>query len=168
MNFNRPSDGAVDTSTSSELSETNRRIDQRYACLPSEFDANANANVCPMFADQDLYATIKRTKLDDDFVLSVNEHLDRLKANIYKDLIRRETLPQPVGQHARHVLALLRSICKSAYEQAVELVDERAVVRRAALNVMAAIDHILHMNFPASNDRSRHVSRCQSPVDRHR
>jgi hypothetical protein len=98
-----------------------------------------------------LYNSIKQTKLDTDFVLSVNDYLDRLKANVYKDLIRRETLLRNGKNHTRNLISLIRCICKISYEQALQISDQTILSKCAVLYTMTAIDYILQGNFPQSN-----------------
>ncbi|CAF4700280.1 unnamed protein product, partial [Rotaria sp. Silwood1] len=95
-----------------------------------------------------IYNSIKQTKLDTDFVLSVNNYLDRLKSNIYKDLIRRETLLRNGKNHTKNLISLIRCICKISYEQALEITNDSMTSKRAIVYTMAAIDYILQGNFP--------------------
>ena len=97
-----------------------------------------------------IYNSIKQTKLDSDFILSVNDYLDRLKANIYKDLIRRGTLLRNGINHIDNLLYLLRCVCKIAYEQSVKLSQDSTVVQHAVLYTMTAIDYILQHQYPQS------------------
>ncbi|CAF4297885.1 unnamed protein product [Rotaria sp. Silwood2] len=94
-----------------------------------------------------LYNSIKQTKLDIDFILSVNDYLDRLKSNIYKDLIRRETLLRNGKNHTKKLISLIRYICKISYEQALEIANDSMTSKRAIVYTMAAIDYILQGNF---------------------
>ncbi|CAF2987208.1 unnamed protein product [Rotaria socialis] len=95
-----------------------------------------------------LYNSIKQTRLDTDFILSVNDYLERLKVNIYKDLIRRETLLRNGKNHAKNLISLVRCICKISYKQAVEITNDSMISKRAIIYTMTAIDHILQCNFP--------------------
>ncbi|CAF1121667.1 unnamed protein product [Rotaria sp. Silwood1] len=95
-----------------------------------------------------IYNSIKQTKLDTDFILSVNNYLDRLKSNIYKDLIRRETLLRNGKNHTKNLISLIRCICKISYEQALEITNDSMTSKRAIVYTMAAIDYILQGNFP--------------------
>ncbi|CAF4786194.1 unnamed protein product, partial [Rotaria sp. Silwood2] len=88
-----------------------------------------------------------QTKLDIDFILSVNDYLDRLKSNIYKDLIRRETLLRNGKNHTKKLISLIRYICKISYEQALEIANDSMTSKRAIVYTMAAIDYILQGNF---------------------
>ncbi|CAF0818763.1 unnamed protein product [Rotaria sordida] len=95
-----------------------------------------------------LYNSIKQTKLDTDFILSVNNYLDHLKSNIYKDLIRRETLLRNGKNHTKNLILLIRCICKISYEQAFEITNDSMTSKRAIIYTMTAIDYILQGNFP--------------------
>lgn len=111
-----------------------------------------------------LYNSIKQTKLDPDFILSLNDYLDRLKANIYKDLIRQDTLVRNGKNHVRNLVRLIRCICKISYEQALEITHDALAVKRAVLYTMTAIDHILQVHFPQSN-RSLLILEASSSVN---
>ncbi|CAF0932671.1 unnamed protein product, partial [Didymodactylos carnosus] len=95
------------------------------------------------------YLLISQTKLDLDFIMSVNDYLDRLKASVYKDLIRKETLHRNGNNHSKALVALLRCMCKISYEQALEVTSDLTASKRAVLYTMTAIEHILQENFPA-------------------
>ncbi|CAM4742049.1 unnamed protein product [Rotaria magnacalcarata] len=95
-----------------------------------------------------LYNSIKETRLDTDFILSVNDYLERLRVNIYKDLIRRETLLRNGKNHTKNLISLVRCICKISYKQAVEITNDTMISKRAIIYTMTAIDHILQCNFP--------------------
>ncbi|CAF3863620.1 unnamed protein product [Adineta steineri] len=95
-----------------------------------------------------LYNSIKQTKLDTDFILSVNDYLDRLKANIYKDLIRRETVLRNGKNHIENFISLIRCICKISYEQSLEISNNLNIIEYAVIYIMTAIDYILQCNFP--------------------
>ncbi len=99
-----------------------------------------------------LYNSIKQTKLDTDFILSVNNYLDRLKSNIYKDLIRRETLLRNGKNHTRNLISLIRCITKISYEQALEISNDSITSKHMILYTMTAIDYILQTNFPQSKN----------------
>ncbi|CAF1033972.1 unnamed protein product [Adineta ricciae] len=107
-----------------------RIIDQSYSNIPV------------------IYNSIKQTKLDSDFIVSVNDYLDRLKANIYKNLIRRGTLLRNGTNHIDNLLYLLRCVCKIAYEQSVKLSQDSTIVQHAVLYTMTAIDYILQHQCP--------------------
>ncbi|CAF1584088.1 unnamed protein product [Adineta ricciae] len=95
-----------------------------------------------------IYNSIKQTKLDSNFIVSVNDYLDRLKANIYKNLIRRGILLRNGTNHIDNLLYLLRCVCKIAYEQSVTLSQDSTVVQHAVLYTMTAIDYILQHQYP--------------------
>lgn len=97
-----------------------------------------------------LYNSIKQIKLDISFILSINNYIDRLKANIYKDLIRHETVLRNGKNHTKTLILLVRCICKISYEQALEISNDSMIIKRAALYAMTAIDHILQGNLPQS------------------
>ena len=97
-----------------------------------------------------MYNSIKQTKLDRDFILSINNYLERLKTNIYKDLIQRETLPRNGKNHARNFISLFRCIYKISYEQAQEMLNKSMSVKYVVLYIMTTVDHILQNNFPES------------------
>ena len=83
-------------------------------------------------------------KLDKDFLISMNDYLNRLKSNIYKDLIRRETLLRNGKNHTRDLIVLLRRICQISFE------ESQNNSNRPALYIMTAIDQILRSHFPQS------------------
>ena len=98
-----------------------------------------------------LYASIQQTKLDTNFVTSLNDYLDRLKAHVYKDLIRRETLLRNGKTHSRNLMSLIRCICKISYEQAHETSTEPSLTKHAVIYTMTAIDYILQSQCPQSS-----------------
>lgn len=89
-------------------------------------------------------------KLDSDFLISVNNYLNQLKSNIYKDLIRRETLLHNGKNHTKNFIFLIRSICKISYAQALEISNNSNPSKHAILYIIKAIDYILQNNFPKS------------------
>lgn len=95
------------------------------------------------------YASIKTTKLDVDFILSVNDFLDRLKGKIYKDFLRHRNGRSSI----RHFVRLIRCIWKISFEQSNEINRNEFVIKRTILYVMTAVEHLLQMNFP-SNKKS--------------
>ena len=98
-----------------------------------------------------LYSSIQQTKLDTDFVTSLNDYLDRLKANVYKDLIRRETLLRNGKTHSRNLMSLIRCICKISYEQAHESSTDASSIKNAVIYTMTAMDYILQSQCPQSS-----------------
>ncbi|UJR24927.1 hypothetical protein I4U23_006291 [Adineta vaga] len=73
---------------------------------------------------------------------------NRLKANIYKDLIRRETLLHHGKNHIDCLLFLLRCTCKISYEQSAELSKNSNIIQHAILYTMTAVDYLLQRHYP--------------------
>jgi len=97
-----------------------------------------------------LYNSIKQIKLDPDFILTVNNYLNRLKSNISKDLIRQKILLCNGKNHTRNLISFIRSICKISYEQAFQISNNSFSSKYAVIYTMTAIDYILQNNFPQS------------------
>ena len=94
-----------------------------------------------------MYQSLKRIELDKDFLFSLNDYLTRLKSNIYKDLIRRETLLRNGKNHTQNLISLLRRIWQVSYQQSQEILQNS---KHPVLYTMTAIDHILRNHFPQS------------------
>jgi hypothetical protein len=118
--------------------------DEDCSCSSCECSSNKSFENIYQIIDRSYTDSIKRIKLDKDFILSVNNYLDRLKSNIYKDLIRHETLLRNGKNHARSLISLIRCIFKISYEQAYENFNASAIY------TMTAIDYILQNHFPQS------------------